>query len=545
MTFTTDFHKATVYQIYPKSFQDSNGDGLGDIRGVIGRLDYLAELGIDYIWSTPFFVSPQHDNGYDVADYYDVDPAYGTMADVEELIDQAATRGIGLMFDMVFNHVSTEHEWFRRAMAGDPRYKKFFFFRKGKADGVPPTDWESKFGGSAWQYVPQFDEWYLHLFDPTQADLDWTNEQVRQEIQRIVRFWMDKGVRGFRFDVINLISKAAFEDDPEGDGRRFYTDGPLVHEYLHELNQATFGAEPGIITVGEMSSTSMTHCYRYAGRDAGELSMTFSFHHLKVDFAGNDKWVLVPADFGKLKRILFDWQTGMAEHDAWNAVFWCNHDQPRVVSRFGDEGRYWRESATMLATVIHCMRGTPYVYQGEELGMTNADYTSIEEFRDIESLNHYQILQDKGMREADALRIIQVHSRDNSRTPMQWDDSLNAGFTTGEPWLAVNSNHTRINARSQVADPGSIYHYYRRLIALRKELEVIAFGDIEPLCIEDPSVLAYKRIWKGSELIVAANFYQRACAWDMNLEGFRRVLGNYEEEAQGVLRPYEAAVWYR
>ncbi|MBT1173744.1 alpha,alpha-phosphotrehalase [Bifidobacterium sp. MA2] len=559
MTFTTDFHKAVVYQIYPKSFADSNGDGLGDLKGVIGKLDYIAGLGADYIWSTPFFVSPQHDNGYDVADYYDVDPAYGTMDDVDELIAEAGKRGIGLMFDMVFNHVSTEHEWFRKAMAGDPYYKRFFFFRKGKGPGVPPTNWESKFGGPAWRYVPEFDEWYLHLFDPTQADLDWENPDVRHAVQDIVRFWMSKGVRGFRFDVINLISKAGFEDDPDGgDGRAFYTDGPRVHEYLRELNEATFGTDPGIITVGEMSSTSMEQCYRYAGADTHELSMVFSFHHLKVDFMGNEKWVLVPPDFGRLKRIVFDWQTNMAAHDAWNAVFWCNHDQPRVVSRFGDEGRYWKESAKMLATVMHCLRGTPYVYQGEELGMTNADYDSIEQFRDVESLNHYEILQRKGLKAADALRIIQVHSRDNSRTPMQWDDSRYAGFepadATAEPWLAVNANHDRINAAAELADPDSIYHYYRKLIALRKELDVIAFGDVEPIATDDPDVFAYRRRWQGHELIMVANFHGHEREWTgaevPDVSGFERVLGNYANGPAidgGVwqLRPYETSVWYR
>ncbi|PST48398.1 alpha,alpha-phosphotrehalase [Bifidobacterium callitrichos] len=576
MTFTTDFHKATVYQIYPKSFADSNGDGLGDLRGVIGKLDYIADLGADYIWSTPFFISPQNDNGYDVADYYDVDPAYGTMADVEELIAEAGKRGIGLMFDMVFNHVSTEHEWFRKAMAGDPHYKKFFYFRKGKGPGVPPTNWESKFGGPAWAYVPEFDEWYLHLFDPTQADLDWENPDVRHEVQKIVRFWMGKGVRGFRFDVINLISKAAFEDDPDGDGRRFYTDGPRVHEYLRELNEATFGTDPGIITVGEMSSTSMEQCYRYAGADTHELSMVFSFHHLKVDFMGNEKWVLVPPDFARLKRIVFDWQTNMAAHDAWNAVFWCNHDQPRVVSRFGDEGRYWKESAKMLATVMHCLRGTPYVYQGEELGMTNADYTSIGQFRDVESLNHYEILQRKGLKADDALRIIQVHSRDNSRTPMQWDDSQYAGFmpsspssasasrhAAAEPWLAVNANRDHINAAAELADPDSIYHYYQRLIALRKELDVIAFGDVEPLAVDHPDVFAYRRRWQGHELVMVANFHGHDTEWTgdevPDLDGFERILGNYADAphagaADGAtvtaspasnLRPYETSVWYR
>ena len=550
-----DFRKSTVYQIYPKSFCDTNKDGLGDLRGVIEKLDYIKELGTDYIWLTPFFVSPQNDNGYDVEDYYNIDPSYGTMEDVEELIAEAGKRDIGLMFDMVFNHVSTRHEWFRKAMDGDPYYKDFFIFRKGKGDGVPPTNWESKFGGNAWEYVEKFDEYYLHLFDVTQADLNWENENLRREIQKILKFWMEKGVRGFRFDVINLISKACYEDDETGDGRKYYTDGPKIHQYLKEMHDATFGTDPGIVTVGEMSSTTMENCFKYAGRDTGELSMVFSFHHLKVDFMGNEKWVLVPADFQKLKDIIFDWQTKMAEHNAWNAVFWCNHDQPRVVSRFGDEGKYWKESAKMLGTIIHCLRGTPYVYQGEEIGMTNTDFTDISQFKDVESLNHYQILQHKGLSASDALRIIQIHSRDNGRTPMQWDDSKYAGFSaedSAEPWIAVNGNHTKINAADQLRDEDSIFHYYQKLIALRKELDIIAYGSIEPLAEKDPCVFAYRRMYEGHELIVAANFYGRDYTWKNapDVDGYTRVIGNYKDAAaaeNGVmhLRPYEAAVWYK
>lgn len=551
-----DFRKSTVYQIYPKSFCDTNKDGLGDLRGVIEKLDYIKELGVDYIWLTPFFVSPQNDNGYDVADYYNIDPRYGTMEDVDELIAEADKRGMGLMFDMVFNHVSTDHEWFKKAMQGDPYYKDFFYFRKGKPDGSAPTNWVSKFGGSAWEYVEKFDEYYLHLFDVTQADLNWENENVRREVQNIVKFWMEKGVKGFRFDVINLISKAGFEDDPDGDGRKFYTDGPKIHQYLKGLNANSFGQDPQIVTVGEMSSTTMENCFQYAGADTGELTMVFSFHHLKVDFMGNEKWVLVPADFQKLKDIMFDWQVNMEAHDAWNAVFWCNHDQPRVVSRFGDEGKYWKESAKMLGTIVHCLRGTPYVYQGEEIGMTNTDFTDISQFRDVESLNNYRILQDKGMSPSDALRIIQVHSRDNGRTPMQWDDSKYAGFTAedsaAEPWIAVNSNHTKVNAADQLKDEDSIFHYYQKLIAMRKELDVIAYGDIEPLDQKNPSVFAYRRTYEGHEMIVAANFYGRDYEWKNapELEGFEKILGNYEETevtAEGAMKmkPYEAVVYYK
>ena len=552
-----DFKKSTVYQIYPKSFCDSNGDGFGDLRGVIGKLDYLQKLGVDYIWMTPFFVSPQNDNGYDVEDYYNIDPRYGTMEDLEELIAEAGKRGIRLMFDMVFNHVSSRHEWFRKAMEGDSYYKDFFFFRRGKENGEPPTNWESKFGGNAWEYVEKFDEYYLHLFHVTQPDLNWDNENVRKELQKVIRFWMEKGVKGFRFDVVNLISKSCFEDDETGDGRKYYTDGPNVHKYLHELNQATFGTDAEIITVGEMSSTSIENCYSYAGADTQELSMVFSFHHLKVDFMGNEKWVLVPADFGKLKDILFTWQTKMEEHNAWNAVFWCNHDQPRPVSRFGNEGPLWKESAKMLGTVIHCMRGTPYIYQGEEIGMTNTDFTDISQFRDVESLNYYQILQDKGLAARDALRIVQIHSRDNGRTPMQWDDSKYAGFTDAaseqEPWIGVNANHDRINAASQVEDEDSIFNHYRKLVQMRKDLDVIAYGSFLPLAEKHPSVLAYRRTYEKQDLIVVNNFYGKECTWKsgLDMEGYRCILSNYadgnpaSEDGVWTLRPYESMVWYK
>lgn len=543
----SNFKQSVVYQIYPKSFLDTNGDGVGDLPGVIEKLDYLQKLGVDYLWLTPFFVSPQNDNGYDVADYRAIDPRYGTMADFEALTAQAEQRGIGIMLDMVFNHTSTSHQWFQKALAGDPKYQDYYIFRPGKPDGTPPTNWESKFGGSAWEYVPSLDQYYLHLFDKTQADLNWENPAVRREVQDIVRFWMGKGVRGFRFDVVNLISKGEFADDLQGDGRRFYTDGPRIHEFLQELNRESFGQDPEIITVGEMSSTSMENCFRYAGEDGKELSMVFSFHHLKVDFVGNEKWVLVPADFGKLKEILFSWQEGMAEHGAWNAVFWCNHDQPRVISRFGDEGVYWKQSAKMLAGVIHAMRGTPYIYQGEELGMTNAGFTSLDQYRDVESLNHFQILRDKGMSEASVYAILQVHSRDNSRTPMQWTSSPNGGFTTGEPWISVNPNTASINAEGQVDDPDSIFAYYQSLIRLRKEYEVFAQGDFTPLTPEHPSVLAYQRQWKNTTLLCINNFYRKECVWNspVSLEGYRVLLSNYDDCRPGqswTLRPYESAL---
>ena len=545
-----DFHKSVVYQCYFKSFYDSNGDGVGDLRGVTAKLDYLQKLGVDYIWLNPFFPSPQRDNGYDVADYCAVDPRFGTMADFEELSREAEKRGIRLMLDMVFNHTSTEHEWFQKALAGDPDYEDYYIWREGGPDGTPPNNWESKFGGNAWQYVPEKGNWYLHLFDPTQADLNWENPRVRKELQNVIRFWMGKGVKGFRFDVVNLISKGSYESDDQGDGRRFYTDGPRVHEFLHELNEATFGTDAEIITVGEMSSTSMENCYKYAGADTGELSMVFSFHHLKVDFVGNEKWVLVPFDFQKLKDILFSWQTGMSDHNAWNAVFWCNHDQPRVVSRFGDEGEYWKPSAKMLGTVIHCLRGTPYVYQGEEIGMTNPGFTSLDQYRDVESINHFHILRNRGLHEDSAYDILRVHSRDNSRTPMQWDASEGGGFSGAEPWISMNPNHKTINAASQVDDPDSIFAHYRKLIALRKQYDVIANGDFAPLDMAHPSVLAYTRRTDREDLVVINNFYRKEADWTcpVDLDGFTCLLSNYADsraETKLHLRPYESLVLYR
>lgn len=545
-----DFKKKVVYQIYPKSFKDTNGTGTGDLKGVIEKLDYLQTLGVDYIWLTPFYVSPQNDNGYDVADYYNIDPSYGTMEDVENLIAEAKKRNIYLMMDMVFNHVSTEHIWFKKAMAGEEKYLNYFFFKQGKANNQPPTNWNSKFGGPAWEYVEKFDKWYLHLFDKTQADLNWENPEVREEVKNIVRFWMEKGVKGFRFDVINLISKAGFEDDfsVDGDGRSFYTDGPRIHEFLQELARDSFAKDKDIITVGEMSSTTMENCYKYAGEKTGELSMVFTFHHLKVDFMGNEKWVLVPTDFMKLKQLIFDWQINMEKNNAWNAVFWCNHDQPRVISRFGSDDKYHKESGKMLATLIHCLRGTPYIYQGEEIGMTNPHFKSIEQYRDVESLNHYQILQDKGMTKEQALMILDVHSRDNSRTPMQWDDSINAGFTTGTPWIQTADNYTEINVKNSLEEKDSIFYYYQKLIQLRKNYDVIAYGDIKPLLREDKRVFAYERNYKGQKLIVICNFYPTTYEIELpyDLSNYKCILNNYKNEAKAkkiALKAYETLVY--
>ena len=541
------FKDSTVYQIYTKSFQDTTGNGLGDIRGVISRLDYLKELGIDYIWLTPFFCSPLNDNGYDVADYRAVAPVFGTMEDVEELIREADVRGMGCMFDMVFNHTSTEHRWFKKALEGNPEYMDYYIFREGSPD-TPPTNWQSKFGGNAWEYVPHLKKWYLHLFDVSQADLNWDNPRVRGELKEVIRFWKAKGVKGFRFDVVNLISKPdVFVDDDKGDGRRFYTDGPRVHEYLRELVRDT-GIED-MVTVGEMSSTTLDNCIRYSRPEDRELSMCFNFHHLKVDYRDGDKWKLMEPDLLRLKQLFMEWQEGMERENGWNAVFWCNHDQPRAISRFGDEGQYWKESAKMLATVIHMFRGTPYVYQGEELGMTNPYYEDISRYRDVESINYYRILTEQGITGEEALKVLAARSRDNGRTPMQWDGSRYAGFTQGEPWIDIPENHSYINAQAEAGDSGSILNYYKRLIALRKEYKVISEGEIEFIYREHPQVLAYRRTYRGQELVVLANM--KASEADLGerleLDGRRLLIGNYTGEECGQvlerLRPYECRVY--
>lgn len=537
-----------VYQIYPKSFQDTDGDGFGDLRGVIEHLDYLAELGVDYLWITPFFTSPQYDNGYDIADYRNIDPRYGTMEDFDELVREAAKRGMYLMMDMVLNHTSTKHEWFQKALKGDPKYRNYYIFKKGK-NGLPPTNWVSKFGGNAWSYLPETDEYYLHLFHVTQADLNWENPEVRQDIYDTVNFWLEKGVKGLRFDVINLISKPdVYEDDLEGDGHRFYTDGPKIHQYLQELNENTFGKYDDVVTVGEMSSTTLENSIRYSNPESNELSMIFSFHHLKVDYPSGNKWEIEPFRFHDLKKHLFNWQEEMEKGGGWNALFWCNHDQPRIVSRIGNEKEYRVKSAKCLATAIHGLKGTPYIYQGEEIGMTNAGYTSIDEYMDIESLNYYNILKLQGKSEEEVIRILGAKSRDNSRTPMQWDASENAGFTKGTPWLKVCDRYKEINTESR-HEPDSVFQYYKELVKLRKELPVIQKGAVTPLLREDKEILAYKREYQGKELYVFCNFFDGEVKVPYSIpEDCKSILSNYGEEISPkelVLRPYEAVMFLR
>lgn len=549
----SSFKDKVVYQIYPKSFRDADGDGIGDLRGIIEKLDYLSWLGIDYLWMTPFFVSPQRDNGYDIADYCSIDPRFGRMEDLEELIFQGEKRGIGIMLDMVFNHTSTEHKWFQKALAGEQKYQDYYIFRDGTPD-TPPCNWVSKFGGSAWEYVPSLGKWYLHLFDKTQADLNWRNPEAREELKKVIGFWKEKGVKGFRFDVVNLISKPEeFKDDHQGDGRRFYTDGSHVHEYLKELVRDTGIGD--MVTVGEMSSTTLENGIRYTDPEEKELSMCFSFHHLKADYKNGEKWEIQPTDYEKLTDILKTWQLGMEKNRGWNAVFWCNHDQPRIVSRLGDETTYWKESAKMLAAMVHMMRGTPYIYQGEELGMTNAHFTDISQYRDVESINYYGIMTGHGKTKEEALHILNERSRDNGRTPMQWNGEKNAGFSQGQPWISLPAHRENINVEAEIRDETSVLWYYRKLIEIRKKEKAVSLGKIEFLDEKDALIFAYRRVWEEDEIVVYSNLSgEKKKLWDgreedkRKAEDYEKLLGNYEDMdafAEGYLRPYESLILKR
>lgn len=550
------WHKSVVYQIYPKSFNDTTGNGQGDIRGIIEKLDYLKELGIEVIWLTPMYKSPQNDNGYDISDYYNIDESYGTMQDFEEMLNEAHKREIKIVMDIVVNHSSTENEWFKKSEEGDPEYKDFYIW-KDPVNGGEPTNWESKFGGNAWEYSEKRGQYYLHLFDVTQADLNWENEKVREKVYEMIKFWLNKGVDGFRLDVINLISKDQrfLNDDGSDtrfvpDGRRFYTDGPRIHEFLKEMNKEAFGGGE-LITVGEMSSTSIDNCIKYSNPEEKELSMTFSFHHLKVDYPNGKKWTKAPFDFVQLKKILSTWQKGMYEGNGWNATFWNNHDQPRALSRFGNDKKFRVKSAKMLATVLHGLQGTPYIYQGEEFGMVNPYFDSIEEYRDVESTNIYEILLNKGLTKEEVLDILKQKSRDNSRTPMQWDDSKNAGFTNGTPWIGIPENYKEINAKKALNDMDSIFYHYQNLIHLRKSEKLLIEGKYEDIDIENTKVYAYKRVGENGELIVISNFYDEEVEFDvseLNLEKASILLSNYREipeifQEKIKLKEYESIIF--
>ncbi|MGC3789452.1 alpha,alpha-phosphotrehalase [Priestia aryabhattai] len=551
--------KSVVYQIYPKSFYDTTGNGVGDIAGIIEKLDYLKKLGVDVLWLTPIYKSPQRDNGYDISDYFVIQEEYGTMEDFDLLVTEAHKRGLKVIMDIVVNHTSTEHEWFQEAKKSkDNPYRDFYIWRDQKEDGSAPTNWVSKFGGSAWEHDNLTEQSYLHLFDVTQADLNWENERVRRSVYDMMTFWFEKGVDGFRLDVINLISKdQRFLDDDgsvaPGDGRKFYTDGPRVHEYMREMNQEVFSKYDSM-TVGEMSSTTVDHCIQYSHPDRRELSMTFNFHHLKVDYPNGEKWALADFDFIKLKEILSTWQTEMNKGGGWNALFWCNHDQPRVVSRYGDYELYHNKSAKMLATTIHLMQGTPYIYQGEEIGMTNPKFSSIDEYRDVESLNVYEIKRAQGMDEKEILEILKHKSRDNSRTPVQWSDKPSAGFTKGKPWINPADNYRKINVEKALEDKDSIFYFYQKLIALRKQYEIITYGNYELILGEDEQIFAYIRNGADEKLLVINNFYGSETAFelpeDITFEGYHSeiLLSNYEDSPKEfkrvLLRPYESIVYH-
>lgn len=541
---TTDWRKSAVYQIYPKSFYSPEGKATGTLRGVTAKLDYLAELGVDYLWLTPVYASPQRDNGYDVSDYYAIDPSYGTMADFDELISEAGKRQLSVMMDIVVNHCSTDHEWFKQGRNPDSPYHDYFIWRD------EPTDWVSKFGGPAWSFDEVAGKYYLHLFDETQADLNWENPALREAVYQMMCFWRDKGVRGFRLDVINLISKDdSFSNDPTGDGRKHYTDGPRVHDYLQEMNQCVFAGHD-LMTVGEMSSTTLDHCLRYSNTNEQELKMTFNFHHLKVDYPNGEKWTAAPFDFLELKRILSDWQVGM-QGNAWNAIFWCNHDQPRVVSRFGDDTVYRIESAKMLATTLHGLQGTPYIYQGEEIGTPNPDFTNLADYRDVETLNAYTEKASLGETEADILAAIRQKSRDNARTPMQWDASPHAGFSTATPWIPVPENHTSINVEAALADSDSVFYHYKKLIHLRKQYDVLTNGIYRLLTPDDLALWAYERITDEERLLVLSNFYGTTTSFTLPDEWLDHqiLIQNYpdvlEMSGQVTLRPYESLMLYQ
>ncbi|MGQ7344540.1 alpha,alpha-phosphotrehalase [Streptococcus suis] len=534
--------RKVVYQIYPKSYKDTTGNGVGDLRGIIEKLPYLKELGIDMIWLNPFYPSPQRDNGYDISDYTAVNPDFGTMEDFEEMVAVGQKLGIEFMLDMVLNHCSTDHEWFQKALAGDKYYQDFFILRD------QPTDWVSKFGGNAWAPFGETGKYYLHLYDVTQADLNWRNPSVREELFKVVNFWKNKGVKGFRFDVINVIGKdEVLEDCPINDGKPAYTDRPITHDYLKMMNNATFGSEEGFITVGEMSATTIDNCILYTAPERKELSMAFNFHHLKVDYKDGQKWTIKDFDFEELKRLFHTWGEEMSVGNGWNALFYNNHDQPRALNRFVDIENFRNEGATMLAASIHLSRGTPYIYMGEEIGMIDPDYNSMDDYVDVESINAYQMLLDQGKSPEQAFKIIQAKSRDNSRTPMQWDASENAGFSTATPWLKAGKSYPTINVENEKNGP--IFTFYQELIRLRKKLPIISEGDYRAAYHESNKVYAFERLLNGEQLLVLNNFFPEEVEIEL-LDNYAQghiLISNYPDSKLGktiTLKPYQAsAIW--
>lgn len=528
---------AVIYQIYPRSFQDTNGDGFGDFQGIIKRLPYLEKLGIDCIWLCPVYRSPQDDNGYDISDYCDVDPMFGTMADMEELIGKAREHGIYIVMDLVLNHSSDEHKWFIEAKKSrENPYHDYYVWRDGK-EGVLPNDMKAAFGGSAWEWVPEVEQYYFHQFSVKQPDLNWENPKLRQELWDIINFWIDKGVGGFRLDVIDLVGKVPDE--------KITSNGPKLHEYIKEMTAHTF-VRDNLISVGETWSATPEIAKLYSNPDGSELSMVFQFEHICLDQQeGKEKWDLAPLPFRKFKEVWNKWQTELYGC-GWNSLFWDNHDLPRIVSRWGDEGQYREESAKMLATLLHGMQGTPYIYQGEELGMTNVKY-ELEEYRDIELFGMYKERRAQGYTHEELMESIYAKTRDNARTPMQWDTTEQAGFTTGKPWMKVNPNYTEINAAEQVDCEDSIFNYYRKLIQLRKELPVLTDGKFTMLDMDHNQIFAYLRDNGEDKLLVVCNFYGNTVDYAVSekAEDLELLIGNYTEENMqtDVLRPYEARIY--
>ena len=536
-----DFNKqdwwkeAVIYQIYPKSFQDSNGDGIGDLPGITSRLDYLHKLGVDALWLCPVLASPQVDNGYDVSDYRSIDPMFGSMEDMRTLIREARARGIGILMDLVLNHTSDQHRWFQQACQGrDNPYHDYYIWRDG-APGALPNDMRAAFGGPAWTYVPALGQYYFHQFAPQQPDLNWANPAVRQELYAMIRFWMDQGVEGFRLDVIDQIAK-----EPD---RKITANGPRLMELLRELNRETWGGK-NLVTVGEAWGADIPRARQYSAPDGSVFSMVFQFEQMCLDHEA-DKWVPKAMALPELKASIARWQQGL-HGCGWNSLFWDNHDLPRIVSRWGDDGACRADSAKALAVALHGLQGTPYIYQGEELGMTNAPYP-VEELRDLESINAYNEMVERGMSESDALAAIHRMMRDNARTPMQWTAGPHAGFTDGDPWMMVNPNYTEINAAAALADPDSVFYTYQKLIALRKTHRVFAEGDFTLLCPEDEQVFAYLRRGAGQEMLVAVNLSGRSAPFALPeaFEGRAPLLATQGAPLAGTLRPWEALICLR
>ena len=529
--------KSVVYQIYPRSFQDSNGDGIGDLRGIMERMEYLGELGIDAIWLSPVYKSPQDDNGYDIADYQDIEPMFGCLDDMEALIEEAKKYNIRIIMDLVLNHSSDEHRWFLEAKKSkDNPYHDYYVWRDGK-EGVPPNDMKGVFGGSAWEWVPELEQYYFHQFSVRQPDLNWDNPKVRREIYDMILWWMDKGVGGFRLDVIDQIAK-----EPD---KGITQNGPNLHKYIREMSKETF-QKGDLITVGEAWGATPELAKLYSNPDDSEFSMVFQFEHIGLDQQeGKEKWDLAPLPFLKLKQVLARWQTEMY-NCGWNSLFWNNHDLPRIVSRWGNDKEYRVESAKMFAILLHGMQGTPYIYQGEELGMTNVQY-DIEEYRDIETLNVYQERLEQGYSKEDIMHSIHEKGRDNGRTPMQWDNTEHAGFTTGTPWIKVNPNYKEINAKSQVNDPDSVFSCYKKLVQLRKQYPVFVDGKFELLLEDDENIFAYERKTEEEKLVVVCNFYGNTVEMPLKevCKDMELLIGNYGDMVElETLRPYEARMYH-